>query len=129
MKLGAVLRHRCPKCGKGKFFTKPMSNIGQLLSMYEKCDNCSLKYEIEPGFFYGSMYVSYGLALIFSGITFAFFTIPQYFLHENLNSIFDAMGKVPIIPFIITNIVVLILLLPYIGRTARVLWLSLFIKK
>lgn len=30
---------------------------------HSKCSNCELKFEIEPGFFYGAMYVSYGLAI------------------------------------------------------------------
>jgi hypothetical protein len=29
--------------------------------MNEKCSHCGLKYQIEPSFFYGAMYVSYGL--------------------------------------------------------------------
>ena len=29
--------------------------------MHVNCSSCGLKYEIEPGFFYGSMYVSYAL--------------------------------------------------------------------
>ena len=30
---------------------------------HSNCLNCDLKFEIEPGFFYGAMYVSYGLAI------------------------------------------------------------------
>ncbi len=29
--------------------------------MYKRCASCGLKYEREVGYFYGSMYVSYGL--------------------------------------------------------------------
>lgn len=31
--------------------------------MHETCDVCGLRYEVEPGFFYGSMYVSYGFSV------------------------------------------------------------------
>jgi hypothetical protein len=31
--------------------------------MKKSCDVCGVKYEKEPGFFYGSMYVSYGLGV------------------------------------------------------------------
>jgi hypothetical protein len=36
--------------------------------MHEKCSHCGLIYQIEPSFFYGAMYVSYGLnvALVLS---------------------------------------------------------------
>jgi hypothetical protein len=29
--------------------------------MHDNCSHCGLKYQIEPSFFYGAMYVSYGL--------------------------------------------------------------------
>jgi len=32
--------------------------------MCEQCPNCGLKFEREPGYFLGAMYISYGLALI-----------------------------------------------------------------
>ena len=32
--------------------------------MHERCPTCSLKFEREPGYFLGAMYLSYGLALI-----------------------------------------------------------------
>jgi hypothetical protein len=32
--------------------------------MCESCPNCGLKFEREPGYFLGAMYISYGLGLI-----------------------------------------------------------------
>lgn len=32
--------------------------------MQESCPNCGLKFEREPGYFLGAMYISYGLALV-----------------------------------------------------------------
>ena len=32
--------------------------------MHERCPSCSLKFEREPGYFLGAMYLSYGLALV-----------------------------------------------------------------
>ena len=51
MKTLAIFNHRCPKCGKGKFFSNPIYRLNKLLSMYENCESCNQKYEIEPGFF------------------------------------------------------------------------------
>ena len=31
--------------------------------MYERCEVCNLKFEREPGYFLGAMYISYGLGL------------------------------------------------------------------
>ena len=32
--------------------------------MYENCNRCGLHYQIEPSFFYGAMYGSYGLTVM-----------------------------------------------------------------
>jgi Protein of unknown function (DUF983) len=32
--------------------------------MHERCPSCGLKFEREPGYFLGAMYLSYGLALV-----------------------------------------------------------------
>ena len=32
--------------------------------MWERCPFCDLKFEREPGYFLGAMYISYGLALV-----------------------------------------------------------------
>jgi len=32
--------------------------------MQERCEVCGLKFEREPGYFLGAMYISYGLALV-----------------------------------------------------------------
>ncbi|MDO5976026.1 DUF983 domain-containing protein [Flavivirga jejuensis] len=31
--------------------------------MHDRCDNCDFKFEKEPGFFFGAMFVSYALAV------------------------------------------------------------------
>jgi len=33
-------------------------------SMHERCPVCALKFEREPGYFLGAMYISYGVALV-----------------------------------------------------------------
>ena len=65
-KIYSVLFNKCPKCNKGSFWksNNPYYNLffngGE---SHNKCSNCNLKFEIEPGFFYGAMYVSYGLGI------------------------------------------------------------------
>jgi uncharacterized protein (DUF983 family) len=36
-------------------------NLKNVLKMHEHCSHCNLKYQLEPSFFYGAMYVSYGV--------------------------------------------------------------------
>jgi len=57
-----VLNCKCPKCKKENIF----SNRGNILlfkmpKMNDRCIECNYKFEKEPGFFFGSMFVSYAL--------------------------------------------------------------------
>jgi uncharacterized protein (DUF983 family) len=59
-KLDAVVQAKCPKCRRGKIFLGPVYSLkGQ--KMNDHCPNCGMKYEVEPGYFYAAMYVSYAL--------------------------------------------------------------------
>lgn len=49
-----ALRLRCPRCGETKMFKG-------LFRMHESCAHCGLKYEREPGYFLGSIYINYGV--------------------------------------------------------------------
>src|SRR5215471_5649637 len=52
-----ALRLQCPRCGKTKMFAG-------LFRMHERCAACGLKYEREPGYFLGSIYVNYGVTAL-----------------------------------------------------------------
>ncbi|MDG2504374.1 MAG: DUF983 domain-containing protein [Flavobacteriaceae bacterium] len=80
----------------------------------EHCSNCELKFKIEPSFFYGSMYVSYGLGVGLS-VSIYFFQL-LLGLHLGMIQVF----------FLITGL--LILLMPYINALSKVLWANLFFR-
>jgi hypothetical protein len=42
------------------YLDKNPLHLNKILKMHDNC-HCGLKYQIEPSFFYGAMYVSYGL--------------------------------------------------------------------
>ncbi len=56
-----ILHHRCPRCRVGKIFHHSIF-LG-FPKMHERCSVCHLRYEREPGYFLGAMYISYALAL------------------------------------------------------------------
>ena len=56
-----ILHHRCPRCRVGRIFHRSIF-LG-FPKMYERCSVCHLRYEREPGYFLGAMYISYALAL------------------------------------------------------------------
>ncbi len=57
-----VLTCKCPNCEKGKIFKK-FGNpfLFRMSKMNTKCNECNFKFEKEPGFFFGAMFVSYAL--------------------------------------------------------------------
>lgn len=81
--------------------------------MHERCSVCHTKYKIEPSFFYGAMYVSYGLGV---AIAVAAFIISFVFIGTSMAAaFFSIMGA-------------LVLLMPLNMRLARNIWISFFIR-
>lgn len=77
--LQAVIQCKCPRCRQGDIYKHSVFSL-KYAEMYEYCPNCQLRYEIEPGFFYAAMYVSYAFnvaELVTTGI------IAGQFLGEN----------------------------------------------
>ncbi|MBV8049912.1 MAG: DUF983 domain-containing protein [Acidobacteriaceae bacterium] len=58
----AILRQMCPRCREARIFRK--SVFTGFPAMWPQCPNCDLKFEREPGYFLGAMYISYGLGLV-----------------------------------------------------------------
>ncbi|MFZ0417676.1 MAG: DUF983 domain-containing protein [Candidatus Sulfotelmatobacter sp.] len=57
-----ILYQRCPRCREGNIFR--YSIFRGFPKMHERCPVCDLKFEREPGYFLGAMYVSYALGLV-----------------------------------------------------------------
>jgi hypothetical protein len=79
--------------------------------MPEHCPICKLDFTQELGFYWGAMYVSYGLTVGFSFCNFVLMYLIWGWLTWQ---------------FLIVNTVLLILVLPLMFRYSRVLWLYLF---
>lgn len=50
---------KCPRCRTGQMFGGGMFSLKQ--KMNKNCPHCGFKFEIEPGFFYVAMFVSYAM--------------------------------------------------------------------
>lgn len=107
----AALAGKCPQCRKGDMFEYPLVQLSKFAKMNEKCPNCSLRYEVEPGFFVGAMYFSYVVTvalLIAVGLILYVF---------NLNELYTYISAVVLIN---------LLLMPFIFRYSRIAFLYLF---
>lgn len=62
--LQSLIKLRCPKCREGSLFIKEGLFIySDMLGMDENCSVCGQKYEIEPGFWIGAMWISYPIVV------------------------------------------------------------------
>ncbi len=86
---------------------------GYLFKMHERCSHCDTKYKIEPSFFYGAMYVSYGVGIAFAMVP---FVITFLILKTSLINAFIAIT------------ITMIVLLPVLIRLSRNIWINIFMK-
>ena len=112
-KLNSILTGTCPKCqNENMYVEKNPYNLRKVLKMDENCSHCGLKYQLEPSFFYGAMYVSYGLNV---SIGIAAFIIAFVFLNLDIKTSF------------ISIIAALILLYPLVLRWSRNIYINMFV--
>lgn len=61
----SIFQLKCPRCSKGELFThKGLFRYSHMLDMHEECSHCHLHYEIEPGFWLGSLWTSYPIIVL-----------------------------------------------------------------
>ena len=82
------------------------------------CPVCEQPTDIEVGFYYGTGYVSYLIALVISGISFVLWWILIGFSFEDNRFLF----------WIIANAALLIVMQPWLMRLSRSLWISWFVR-
>ncbi len=112
-KLYSILTGTCPKCqNESMYVNKNPYIISETMKMHEHCGYCGLKYKMEPNFFFGAMYVSYGLA-VFLGMV--IFGIAMFIFKKDMQFSF------------ISIVIGLILLMPWITRLSRNIYINLFI--
>ncbi len=55
----SIFHMKCPKCHEGDLFETGAFSFQKSFDMPEKCPKCGQRYFLEPGFYYGAMFVSY----------------------------------------------------------------------
>ncbi len=115
-KIVSIAKGKCPCCNSGDVFSGKHTLLPiRFPVMREKCEVCGFKFEKEPGFFYGSMYVSYGLG-VWEGI------MIYLFLRLFLADAFDLR-----ILYIIIASQILLRVVNY--RLSRLIWMYMFASK
>ena len=62
-KIFSMIAGCCPKCHEESMYIRLANpfNVFKIYAMHETCSHCKQVYKIEPSFFFGAMFVSYGL--------------------------------------------------------------------
>ncbi|HEY8387447.1 MAG TPA: DUF983 domain-containing protein [Parasegetibacter sp.] len=117
--LASIFGCYCPRCREGKMFqNKTAIRLEKNLKLNKNCPVCGQPTEIEPGFYYGTAYVSYALTVAISVATFvAWVVLIGMSLQDNR-----------FIGWLILNGLLLLVLQPWLMRISRSLWISWFVK-
>ena len=85
-KIYAMITGCCPKCHEESMYLNANPfNVLKIYAMHEKCSHCKQVYKIEPSFFFGAMFVSYGLGVLIGIIT---FLVSHFVFQANLKTAF-----------------------------------------
>lgn len=112
-KFSAIFQQKCPRCREGNIFKytllqKPFSP----LATHKECPECGFRFEIEPGFFWGALYISYAMMVAVMVSVIVAIVI-----------LFDTREP---LHYIIPTVSLMLLIYPFALRYARVLLITFF---
>jgi uncharacterized protein (DUF983 family) len=112
-KLYAIRKSRCPKCHQGDLFKTSLFSGQGVYNMYKKCEECGQDFEMEPGFYWGAMYIGYAFYCfyMFGTIAVLFFGIGITLNQSFAVALFGG-----------------IIMVPYIARRSRVQWINIAVR-
>ena len=113
--LYSILFQKCPRCHEGELFEEYNPyKLNRIFDMPERCPKCDQLYQLEPSFFYGAMYVNYGLTVAISVAVFVAMYVlgSPWEMHEYLIGIIGSI----------------LILSPLTFRLGRSIWINFFIK-
>jgi hypothetical protein len=118
----SIVTLRCPRCRRGHLFKykNPYKKItvSHMVGMHHRCPVCRQTFNLEPGFWFGTIYVSYGLAVLISTISFFI-----WWLVVGMSTNDDR-----ILYWLTFNSILIIVLEPWLMRLSRASYLYFFIK-
>ena len=112
-KLYSIFLNKCPRCQTGNFFAvNNPYNLKQFDKMNAQCLCCGERFEREPGYYTGALYVSYAyyVALI-----------------VNCFIVLEVLLDMDLTYFLIILVVLIVGLTPPVFRLARLTWINFFV--
>ena len=87
--------------------------LNKIWTMHDACSECGQHYQLEPSFYYGAMYVNYGITVAISVSVF----VAMYVLGNEWE----------FMQYIIAIIGAIILSAPLTFRLGRMIWINMFV--
>ncbi len=109
MTISNIIKNQCPNCKQANVFQSSNLFSYRTIKMNDHCPVCQLDFIKEPGFYWGAMYVSYGLAIL-----------------EGLGTCtINSLLGIPVSDTSNLWIIIFVMLLlsPFNFRMARIIWL------
>ena len=113
-KLYSILFMKCPKCHETDLFTnKSVYKLQGFFDMPKTCPNCGQRFELEPAFYYGAMYVSYAVGVAWFVSVFVALAVlyPNYSIEL----------------YLVLAIGGMLALTPFFFKLSRSIWINLFV--
>lgn len=111
--ISSIAKCRCPQCQIGLLFTvKNPYNLLAFWKMPTNCLHCDLEFELEAGFWYGAMYLTYLIGTI---------------ILAPLLLLLNLYIELSFIKNIVLISTVLAVLTPLLVRYSRSIWIHLFV--
>jgi uncharacterized protein (DUF983 family) len=109
----SILKNKCPRCHEGNLFVQPGDKHYNIFGYTpDNCPVCNQAFILEPGFYYGAMYISYVLAVAMM--------LPVFIL-------FYAGFDFSFRKTLLIVIVLQLLLTPWLYKISRSLWINMFV--
>ncbi len=113
-KLWAIFQMKCPACWEGALFVNNKNPFSFNFEMHQKCPHCGEDLVREPGFYFGSMFLSYIMSGLFSLLVVGGLIIGMKVRWEYALAVLG---------------LILILLYAFIYKFSRSLWIHLFVTR
>ena len=108
----SIFTYQCPRCRSSKIFKTPFQFTSPL-AMPDKCPNCELNFAQEPGFYFGALFISYGVSIVlFLGISLSLVFVFEWSISKSMTVV----------------LVVAALFFFKIMRVSRSIWIHIIIK-
>jgi len=111
-KLYSIFNNKCPKCHQGDFFVTKSPYNRDFIKMHDKCSHCGEIFNKEVGFFYGAMYVSYGVNIT---------------LGIGLFVLMVLLFKTGLLTYLFSFLGLVVVLFPWIMRASRLIYINMFV--